>query len=229
MIRLDNVSKSYKLRHGGRRQVLQNVTAEFPTGVNVGILGLNGAGKSTLIRLLSGAELPDKGTITSTGHISFPLGFASIFHPDLTGRDNLKFLARVYGANIDDMLAYVDWFSQLGRMLDSPTSTYSSGMLAKVAFAASLAIDFDHYLIDEITEVGDGIFREKAAHEFRRKMSHADMVVVSHNPGTIREYCDIAGIIHGGALEMYESVDETLRRFDIICRENAVGDLNYVS
>lgn len=229
MIRLENVSKSYKLPGGHRRTVFRNVNAEFPTGVNVGILGLNGAGKSTLIRLLSGAELPDQGRIASSGHISFPLGFASIFHPDLSGRDNLKFLSRVYGTHFDDMLGYVEWFSQLGKMLDAPTNTYSSGMLAKVAFAASLAIDFDHYLIDEITEVGDGIFREKSAHEFRRKMSHADMIVVSHNPGTIREFCDIAGIIHDGDLVLFGSVDEALRRFEVICQECRVGDLNYVS
>jgi capsular polysaccharide transport system ATP-binding protein len=219
MIRLTSVEKAYHIRGAPPRRVLDDVSIEFPTGVNVGVLGLNGAGKSTLIRLLSGAEKPDKGTIERSGIVSFPLGFASIFHPDLTGRENIRFLAKIYNINTSDIFRYVQWFADLGYYFDLPVKSYSSGMLAKVAFAACLAIEFDTYLVDEITEVGDGIFREKAALEFRRRASRSDMILVSHNADTIREYCDKGAVIHHGSIEMFDSVQDALRRFSEICHD----------
>lgn len=208
MIRLNSVSKTYHVSGKIGRKILDDVSVEFPTGKNVGILGLNGAGKSTLIRLLSGAEKPDAGTITNSGLVSFPLGFSSIFHPDLSGRDNVSFVARIYGLDAKEVADYTLWFSELADYFDAPVKFYSSGMLAKLAFGVCLSIDFDVYLIDEITEVGDGVFREKAALAFRERAQRSDIILVSHNIDTIREYCDIGAVLHAGKIEVFDSLSE---------------------
>jgi len=207
MIRVENVTKVYHPRGGHRNVVLDNVSVEFPSGRNVGVLGLNGAGKSTLIRLLAGTEMPDRGQIVRGGLISFPLGLASIFHPDLTGRENVEFLARIYNVDQRKMFDYVREFSELGAQLDNQTKTYSSGMLAKVAFGACLAIRFDVFLIDEATEVGDGRFREKALREFSERTTHADIIIVSHNVDTIRQFCDMGAVLSGGSITLYDDVE----------------------
>lgn len=213
MITLNAVDKSYHIRGVRPHKVLDHVSISFPTGRNVGILGLNGTGKSTLIRLLSGAEQPDRGTITRRGLVSFPLGFASIFHPDLTGRENVAFVSNIYQLEVQEITNYVLWFSELGDYLDAPVKFYSSGMLAKLAFGLCLAIDFDVYLIDEITEVGDGIFREKAASAFSDRALRSDIIIVSHNVDTIRDYCDTAAVLHQGKIEMFDKVSDALVAF----------------
>lgn len=213
MITLASVNKSYHIRGIRTRKILDDVSITFPTGRNIGILGLNGAGKSTLIRLLSGAEQPDSGFITRDGLVSFPLGFSSIFHPDLTGKENIAFVSRIYQLNVSKVTDYVLWFSELREYIDAPVKFYSSGMLAKLAFGLCLAIDFDVYLIDEITEVGDGIFREKAAMAFSERASKSDIIIVSHNVDTIRDYCDAAAILHEGKIAMFDSVSDALQSF----------------
>lgn len=227
MISLNDVTKRYHVRGLPTRIVLNNVSLDFPTGRNIGILGLNGAGKSTLIRLLSGAESPDSGTITRAGMISFPLGFASIFHPDLTGRENITFVSRIYGIDRRDIIDYVLWFSELGSYFDAPVKFYSSGMLAKLAFGLCLAINFDVYLIDEITEVGDGVFREKSARAFRERADRSNIIIVSHNIDTIREYCDTGAILHDGKITLYNNVEDALVNFrDVISMGTASSTRN---
>ncbi len=221
MISLNSVSKTYHVGGKIARKVLDDVTVEFPTGSNVGILGINGAGKSTLIRLLSGAEQPDIGTVKRTGMVSFPLGFSSIFHPDLTGRDNVAFVSRIYGVDVKQVSDYVLWFSELADYFDAPVKFYSSGMLAKLAFGLCLSIDFDVYLIDEITEVGDGIFREKASLAFQERAQRSDIILVSHNIDTIREYCDVGAVINAGKVDMYSSVSDA-----VIAYREASGMVN---
>ena len=207
MISVEHVTKVYHPRGGRRNVVLDNVSVEFPTGRNVGVLGLNGAGKSTLIRILAGTEKPDKGRVTRRGLVSFPLGLASIFHPDLTGRENVEFVARLYDVDLRQMVRYVLEFSELGSLIDNQTKTYSSGMLAKLAFGACLAIRFDVFLIDEATEVGDGRFREKALAEFSERTNHADIVLVSHNVDTIRQYCDMGAVLSMGSILIFDDLE----------------------
>ena len=213
MIRLASVTKTYHLPGGRTKAVLSDVTAEFPTGRNVGIFGLNGAGKSTLIRLLAGAEQPDRGEVVREGLISFPLGFDSVFHPNLTGRENAKFIARIYGRPVSEIVDYVDDFAELGQDMDSDVGNYSSGMRAKYSFGVCLAIAFDVYLIDEITEVGDGRFRLKALQAFRERAAQADVIIVSHNIDTIRAYCDMGAVLHQGRLTVFDDLDSTIRHF----------------
>jgi capsular polysaccharide transport system ATP-binding protein len=146
MIMLDCVSKTYRTR-AGRKTVLRNVSAAFESGHNFGVLGVNGAGKSTLIRLLAGSEAPDRGVITRYARVSFPLGFGGTFHGGLSGRENVAFIARIYGAGVRTTIDYVEAFSELGEYFQMPVNTYSAGMRARLAFATCLAIDFviTHY------------------------------------------------------------------------------------
>lgn len=205
MIELDRVTKGY--RHAaGRKVLLDNVSAEFPAGCNFGILGANGAGKSTLIRLLAGSEMPDRGVIRQRCRVSFPLGFGGTVHGALSGRENVAFIARVYGAGVRRTERFVEEFSELGDYFDMPVDTYSAGMRARLAFGACLAIDFDVYLIDEITEIGDEHFRRKCAAAFRERLKSSDIILATHNHHTIRQYCDRAAILAGGRLRMFDSV-----------------------
>jgi capsular polysaccharide transport system ATP-binding protein len=211
VIRLDHVSKAYRT-HSGRKIVLDNVCATFEAGHNFGILGANGSGKSTLIRLIAGSEPPDRGVVRRRGRVSFPLGFGGTFHGALSGRENTAFIARIYGAPLRATIDYVEDFAELGEYFAMPVNTYSDGMRARLAFAACLAIDFDVYLIDEVTEIGDQQFRRKCAATFRARMAQADIILVTHNPQTIRQYCDRGAILADGALSFYDDVGTALTR-----------------
>jgi capsular polysaccharide transport system ATP-binding protein len=205
MIELDGVVKGYR-GGAGRKVLLDNVSAEFPPGHNFGILGANGSGKSTLIRLLAGSEQPDRGTIRRHARVSFPLGFGGTLHGALSGRENVAFIARVYGTAVRTAARFVEDFAELGDYFDMPVETYSAGMRARLAFGVCLAIDFDVYLIDEVTEVGDERFRRKCAAAFRERLQHADIILATHNPHTIRQYCDRAAVLAAGRLRLFDSV-----------------------
>lgn len=209
MITLDRVSKAYRTGQG-RRVVLTDASVEFPTGCNIGILGANGSGKSTLIRLLAGSELPDRGKIRRQGRVSFPLGYGGTFHGSLSGRENIAFLARIYGADLQETTRYVAEFAELGEYFDMPVNTYSAGMRARLAFGACLAIDFDIYLIDEVTEIGDERFRRKCAAAFRERVLGSDIVLVTHNSRTMRQYCDRGAVLANGALRLFDDIDSAL-------------------
>lgn len=209
MIALDGVTKSYATT-AGRRVILDNVSATFDAGHNFGILGANGAGKSTLVRLLAGSEMPDRGMVRRYARVSFPLGFAGTFHGALSGRENVAFIARVYGAALSPALRYVEEFAELGEYWNMPVNTYSAGMRARLAFGACLAIDFDVYLIDEVTEIGDERFRQKCAVAFRDRMRRSEIILVTHNSRTIRQYCNRAAVLANGRLQLFEDVSNAL-------------------
>jgi capsular polysaccharide transport system ATP-binding protein len=219
MITLDRVSKTYRTR-GGRKTVLDNVSVTFDPGHNFGVLGVNGAGKSTLIRLVAGSELPDRGVVRRCVRVSFPLGFGGTFHGSLSGRENVAFVARVYGARTRPVLDYVEAFSELGEYFHMPVNTYSAGMRARLAFATCLAIDFDVYLIDEVTEIGDQRFRRKCAEAFRERMLRSDIILVTHNTQTIRQYCDRGAILANGELVLYDDIGTALGRYHRIVQDN---------
>jgi capsular polysaccharide transport system ATP-binding protein len=209
---LDRVTKTYA-RAGGRKVVLDDATLAFAAGHNVGILGANGAGKSTLIRLLAGSEMPDRGTIRRRARVSFPLGFDGTFHGALSGRENVAFIARVYGAGVRQTIRFVEEFAELGEYFDMPMNTYSAGMRARLAFGTCLAIDFDIYLIDEITEIGDEHFRRKCAAAFRDRLRRSDIILATHNSHTIRQYCDRAAILAGGRIQLFDDVASAFERY----------------
>ncbi|HYP35428.1 MAG TPA: ABC transporter ATP-binding protein [Stellaceae bacterium] len=219
MITLDRVSKVYRTR-SGRRTVLDNVSVTFDSGQNVGVLGVNGAGKSTLIRLIAGSEIPDFGVVRRYARVSFPLGFGGTFHGALSGRENVAFVARIYGAGTRGVLHYVEEFSELGEYLHMPVNTYSAGMRARLAFATCLALDFDLYLIDEVTEVGDRRFRQKCAAAFRERMQRSDIILVTHNIHTLRQYCDRGAILANGELTLFDDIDTALGQYHRMVQES---------
>lgn len=219
MITLDRVSKVYRTR-SGRRTVLDNVSVTFDSGQNFGVLGVNGAGKSTLIRLIAGSEIPDFGVVRRYARVSFPLGFGGTFHGALSGRENVAFVARIYGAGTRGVLHYVEEFSELGEYLHMPVNTYSAGMRARLAFATCLALDFDLYLIDEVTEVGDQRFRQKCAEAFRERMQRSDIILVTHNIHTLRQYCDRGAILANGELTLFDDIDTALGQYHRMVQES---------
>lgn len=223
MIALERVAKAYPTA-AGRRIVLDDATASFAAGHNFGILGANGVGKSTLIRLLAGSEMPDRGTIRRHARVSFPLGFGGTFHGDLSGRENVAFIARVYGAGRKPVIRFVEEFAELGEYFDMPVNTYSAGMRARLAFGACLAIDFDVYLIDEVTEIGDERFRRKCAAVFRERLHNSDIILATHNNHTIRRYCDRAAILAGGQLHLFDDIASALERHRRLNAEPAACD-----
>jgi capsular polysaccharide transport system ATP-binding protein len=220
MIMLDGVCKTYRTR-AGRKTVLDDVDAVFEAGHNFGILGVNGAGKSTLIRLLAGSEVPDRGVIRRYGRVSFPLGFGGTFHGALSGRENVAFIARIYGARMRTVTDYVEAFAELGEYFEMPVNTYSAGMRARLAFATCLAIDFDVYLIDEVTEIGDQRFRRKCAEAFRERMLRSDIILVTHNAHTMRQYCDKGAVLANGELTFYSDIGTALGRYHRLLQEEA--------
>lgn len=213
MIELVDVSKRYHTR-SGRRTVLDAVNLRINHGERVGILGRNGAGKSTLIRLISGSELPTSGSIRRSMNVSWPLAFGGAFQGSLTGLDNLRFICRVYGASHETALPFVEEFSELGQYLREPVKKYSSGMRARLAFAVSMAIEFDCFLIDEIIAVGDARFHEKCNYELFEKRKDRAMIVVSHEAQRIRETCSRACVLNDGRLYEFDDIEQAYEFYD---------------
>ncbi len=207
MIVVEDVCKDYHTR-GGRHRVLDHVNLRLERGRNVGILGRNGAGKSTLIRLLSGAERPSSGRIVRGMSVSWPLAFGGAFQTHLTGLDNLKFICRVYGVDHRPLRPFVEDFTELGRYFREPVSHYSHGMLTRLAFALSMAIEFDCFLIDEAMIVGDARFHERCHYELFHKRRDRAFILVSHDAQVIRSYCQRACVLVDGRLTEFASVED---------------------
>ena len=206
MITLHQVVKRYRTRRG-RHTVLNGIDLQVKKGDKLGILGRNGAGKSTLIRIISGAELPNAGQVTRTMSVSWPLAFGGAFQGSLTGIDNVRFICRVYGVDFDRVVPFVEDFSELGKYLREPVKAYSSGMRARLAFAISMAIEFDCFLIDEVISVGDARFHEKCQRELFERRGDRAMIIVSHEAHNIREHCTRACVLNGGRLTEYPDLD----------------------
>ncbi|MDC8753781.1 ABC transporter ATP-binding protein [Erythrobacter sp. sf7] len=206
MIRMTGIRKSYETA-SGPFTVLDGVDLTIAPGETIGILGRNGAGKSTLVRIIGGAEKPDAGKIERKMNVSWPLAFSGGFQSSLTGLDNLRFICRIYGVDPEACLPFVNDFTELGVYLREPVRTYSSGMRARLAFAASMVIEFDCYLVDEIVAVGDSRFQAKCHEELFVKRADRAMIIVSHDPGFIKNHCDRAALLIDGKLKQFATVD----------------------
>lgn len=209
MIRCRDLCKVYSLGHR-HKTVFSGLNLEIAPGQKLGVLGRNGAGKTTLIKLIGGVEMPTAGKVERKMSVSWPLGFGGGFQGSLTGYDNARFIARIYGRQYGDIKDFVEDFTELGHQLKMPVKTYSAGMKARLAFALSLAIEFDCYLIDEVILVGDQNFQRKCHEELFVKRYDRALVLASHSPETIREYCDFALVMAGGQGTVYSDVDEAL-------------------
>jgi len=209
MIRFSHVGKSYRVG-ALKRVVLDDISFNFQPGYSYAILGVNGAGKSTSIRLIAGTELPNRGRITRTTRVSWPLGFQAGLHPIMSGAENLRFVARVYGEDEYRVLHFVADFAEIGPYLNAPVATYSTGMRARLAFGLSMAIDFECYLIDEILGVGDAQFQQRCRAEFARRRRFSDIIMASHDLGAVKTYCDRGIVLAGGRFSYYENVDDAI-------------------
>jgi ABC-type polysaccharide/polyol phosphate transport system ATPase subunit len=207
MIRLTDVTKDYPSNHGVRH-ILKGINLTIYPGERIGILGRNGAGKSTLIRLISGAEPPTSGSIERNMSVSWPLAFSGGFQGGLTGADNVRFICRIYGVDYHSRFKFVEEFSELGSYLHEPVSTYSSGMRARLAFAISMTVDFDCYLIDEVLAVGDQRFRDRCRVELFEKRKHKAMLIVSHSHRYLKGSCDRFLLFRDGTIEEHSDFDE---------------------
>ena len=221
MIALENVTKSYGL--GDRSHlVLNDITFKFPYRKSVGVLGANGAGKSTLIRIIGGSEKPDKGKVLRTSKLSWPMGYSGGFQGTLTGRENARFVARIYGAPFDDVERKTNDFAELGQYFDRPLSSYSAGMKSRFAMSLSYALDFEYYLVDEALETGDARLKEKFRQIFKQRRQTSSVILVSHNEQTIRKNCDVSTVLHDGRLHYFDDLDKAFMLYrNILFKKSA--------
>lgn len=216
MIILEGVSKSFKTPSGVRK-VFDDLHLVFPTSSTTALLGRNGAGKSTLMSIIAGASEPDGGRVHRMSSVSWPIGLSSGFQGSLTGRQNVMFVSRVHGDSRFQMrrrVKYVEEFAGVGDYFDMPMSSYSSGMRSRVAFGMSMAFDFDMYLVDEVTAVGDAAFRKKCIDAFSEKRaSKSGMILVSHEMSLVKKWCDRAVFIDDGKITIYKDINEAIARY----------------
>ena len=209
MIELQNITKAYYYK-GQPKYTARDITAVFPSGSRVGLMGRNGAGKSTLLSIIAGSLMPERGRVRVTGTMSWPIGLQGCIHPDLTGAQNVKFIARVYGVDTEELLEFVSDFAELGPNFNQPARHYSSGMRARLNFGMSMGIRFDTYLIDEVSAVGDAGFKKKSRMLFDDRMSKAGVIMVSHSENMVRSMCTTAAVLEDGRLTMFDNVDDAL-------------------
>ncbi|WP_270938408.1 ABC transporter ATP-binding protein [Falsiroseomonas oryzae] len=216
MIILDGVSKYYRMRGRAQRWILRDTTAVIRPGDRLGILGRNGAGKSTLMRMLGGVEYPNAGRIERRMSVSWPLAHGIGVHGALSGADNARFIARIYGRPVEEMVDAVNEFAELGGYMDMPVHTYSAGMMSRLQLGLSLAMDFDCYLIDEATSVGDQRFIERTQHRLETRLRSRALIMVSHHSSHIRTFCRTAAILHDGILTFFEDLDEAIATYEAL-------------
>lgn len=210
-LRFENLTKSFWVQNE-RKVVIDNLNLTLPPGRSLALLGRNGAGKSTLLEIIAGTMRADHGRVVSDGTISWPVGFGGSFHPELTGAQNIRFIARIYGVDTDELLAFVEDFAEIGKFFHMPVRTYSSGMRSRLIFGASMGIHFDTYLVDEVTAVGDAIFKRKSRAVFAERMKRSGAILVSHSMAQVRQYCDSGIVLADGQLEFFDDLEEAIAR-----------------
>ena len=217
MIKLDNITKSFLLSGGKRHYVFKNLSFTFPEGANIGLIGSNGAGKSTLMNILGGIDVPDRGRVITNKSISWPVGLSGGLQGSLTARDNVKFVARVYGytgKEMQEKVRYVEEFADIGEYFDQPIKTFSSGMRSRVTFGLSMAFDFDYYLVDEAGAVGDANFKKKSMAVYKEKLKSGNVILVSHSMSEIRSLCDHIVLIDQGRAQVFENIEEGIGMYE---------------
>jgi len=218
MIVLENVTKFYKT-NDSKKYILKDVSITLPSGVNIGILGRNGAGKSTLLRMLGGIDYPNSGTIRSDNTFSWPMGLAGGFQGSMTGRQNVRFVCRIFSKSEEEVkriIQKVQEFSELDKYFDMPIKTYSSGMKSRLSFGLSLEFDFDYLLIDETLSVGDAKFRQKSKQALMKKIEKSNVLMVSHAMPDLRAICDAGIVVNDGSMEYYDKIDDAIKRYNEI-------------
>lgn len=216
MITVQDVHKRYQTDHGVGPWVLSGVSFTIPPKTSVGLIGRNGAGKSTLLRLIGGIDQPNKGQVHRQCSVSWPMGFGGGLQGSLTGRQNAKFVCRLYGHESDmaDRLAFVESFADIGRYFDEPVKTYSSGMKSRLQFGMSLAFDFDVYISDEVTSTGDASFQAKAAQAFHDLVGRSSLIMTSHSNSTLQKFCTAGIWLHEGQAHWFDQIDDAILAYE---------------
>lgn len=215
MIKIENLTKSYRTPTG-RHYVFKDLNLEIPSGKSVAFIGRNGAGKSTLLRMIGGIDRPDSGKIITNKTISWPVGLAGGFQGSLTGRENVKFVARLYAKQeeLKEKIEFVEEFAELDKYFDMPIKTYSSGMRSRLGFGLSMAFKFDYYIVDEVTAVGDARFKEKCAQLFKERHKESSFLMVSHSLNSLKEFCDVAIVFKDdNVVSFHEDVQEGIEEY----------------
>lgn len=210
MVRLENLTKFF-WASGQKKMVADGINMTFPTGTAVGLLGRNGAGKTTLMEMIAGSIRPNSGRVVSDGTISWPVGFGGSFHRELTGAQNVRFIARIYGVDTQELLDFVADFAELGGHYHMPVRSYSAGMRSRLAFGTSMGISFDTYLVDEVTAVGDANFKRKSSTVFRERMEKSGSFLVSHDMNQIRLFCNTGCVLEKGRVTYFEDIEEAIQ------------------
>lgn len=216
MIRFDKVSKYYTTKQG-RHYVLKNVELEIPTDRNIAVLGPNGVGKSTLIRMLGGADYPNRGEISSDQKISWPLGLQGGLQGSMTARENVRFVARIHGHRQTKYIEQqVEDFAEIGKYFDEPVKTYSSGMRSRVSFGLTMAFDFDFdvLLVDELGAVGDANFRQKSEALLKEKYEKTKLIMVSHSMSELRKNCHAGLVIANHTLNYHPELESAIQEYE---------------
>ncbi len=209
MIQLEGVTKAYRYK-GVPKYIARDITATIPKGAKLALIGRNGAGKSTMMSMIAGNLNPDRGRITVTGAISWPIGLTGTIQGDLTGIQNVRFLGRVYGVDTDELVDFVGSFADLGMNFAEPVRTYSSGMRGRLAFGMAMGIRFETYLIDEVTAAGDAAFRKKSNRLFEERLADAGLIFISHSEGQLRERCTSAAVLEMGGITFFDNVNDAI-------------------
>lgn len=215
MVRLENLTKFF-WANNQKKMVADNISLTFPTGISVALLGRNGAGKSTLMQMIAGTLHPNSGQVVSDGTISWPVGFGGSFHRELTGAQNVKFIARIYGVDTNELINFVEDFAELGGHFHMPVRSYSSGMSSRLAFGTSMGIHFDTYLVDEVTAVGDAQFKRKSQIVFNERMRESGSFLVSHDMNQIRQFCDVGCVLEDGKITYFEDLEEAISFHNVL-------------
>lgn len=209
MIRFEHLTKGFWVR--GRWQVvIDDLNLTLPTGKSLALMGRNGAGKSTLMQIIAGTMPPTSGRVVTDGSISWPVGFGGSFHPQLSGAQNVRFIARIYGVDTDSLLNFVADFAELGPHFHMPVKSYSSGMKSRLTFGLSMGIKFDTYLVDEVTAVGDAVFKRKSKAVFRERVKTSSAIMVNHNMAELRDFCDAGIVLEKGRMRVFDDIDEAI-------------------
>ena len=220
MIELRDLTKSY-VTPKGRHYVFKNLNTILPENKSVGLLGKNGAGKSTLLRIIGGIDFPDSGEVITNKTISWPVALAGGFQGSLTGRQNVRFVARLYAPeeSVPEVEAFVEQFAQLGKYFDMPIKSYSSGMRSRLGFGLSMAFDFDYYLLDEVGAVGDAVFRKRSQQLLDELKANSNIIMVSHDLNDLTRNCDVGFVVQDGQAKYFDDINEAIE----VYKEYALG------
>ncbi len=223
MIVLDNVSKRFATADGPKC-VADRISLRFPSRVPVALLGRNGTGKSTLLQMIAGTVRPDAGRILRRGRVSWPVGFAGSFHPDLTGAQNVRFAGRLYGVDVPRLVARVAAFAELGPHFEMPVRTYSTGMRGRLAFGLSMFLPFETYLVDEVASVGDLAFKRRSEALLTRRLESSGAIVVSHALGLVQRICRHGVVLENGRATYHTDIDDAIRHHQAVMRGGAIPE-----